>query len=233
MASNSVRYELVDTVAVLTLDDGKVNAISHEVIRALQECLDRAEREAAAVLLVGRAGRLSGGFDLGEMKRSDEAARNLVTAGAELVFRVYTFPRPVVIACSGHAIAIGAILLLAADLRVGAAGNFKIGMNEVAIHLTLPIFAMELARARLSNRYFTRATTQAQIFDPDGAREAGYLDFTVAPEELYSAALDHARRLAALPHPTFGNTKETERGATARFIRETLAADLAKLTSPR
>ncbi|MFI5394253.1 MAG: crotonase/enoyl-CoA hydratase family protein [Candidatus Binatia bacterium] len=233
MASNKVGYELVDTVAVLRMDDGKVNALSHEVIDALHECLDRAEREAAAVLLVGRGGRLSGGFDLGEMTSSAEAARKLVTAGAELLLRLYSFPRPVVVACTGHALAAGAILLLVGDLRIGASGNFKIGLNEVSIHLTLPIFAMELARARLSKRHFTRAATQAQIFDPETAKDAGYLDATVAPEALYTAALDHARRLAGLPHPAFRNTKENERRATVRFCRETLAADMANLTSPK
>jgi len=233
MASNAVRYELVDTVAVVTLDDGKVNALSHEVINALHEALTRAEREAASVLLVGRPGRLSAGFDLSEMQRSDAAAQTLVGAGAELTLRLFTFPRPVVVACSGHALAAGAILLLAGDLRIGATGNFKIGLNEVSIHITLPVFVMEMARARLSKRYFTRATTQAEIFDPAGAKDAGYLDATVAPEQLYDEALAHARRLAALPHPTFGKTKDNERGATERSIRETLAADLAKLTSPK
>jgi enoyl-CoA hydratase len=233
MASNAVRYELVDTVAVLTLDDGKVNALSHDVVNALHEGLTRAEREAAAVLLIGRPGRLSAGFELGEMKRSDEAAQKMVGAGAELMLRVFTFPRPVVAACTGHALAAGAIMLLAADLRVGAAGNFKIGLNEVSIHITLPVFVMEMARARLSKRYFTRATTQAEVFDPEGAKDAGYLDATVAPEKLYDVALEHARRLAVLPSPAFGGTKENERGATVRFIRETLAADLAKLTSPK
>lgn len=233
MPSNSVRYELVDTVAVLTLDDGKVNALSHAVIDALHDALTRAEREAAAVLLVGRPGRLSAGFDLAEMQRSDAAAQQMVGAGAELMLRLFTFPRPVVVGCTGHALAAGAIMLLAADLRVGATGNFKIGLNEVSIHITLPIFVMEMARARLSKRYFTRATTQAEIFDPAGAKDAGYLDATVAPEQLYDAALEHARRLAALPSPAFGSTKENERGATVRFIRETLAVDLTKLTSPK
>lgn len=233
MAANAVKYELVDTVAVMTLDDGKVNALSHGAIDALHEALTRAEHEAAAVLFGGRPGRLSAGFDLGEMQRSDGAAQQLVRAGAELSLRLFAFPRPVVIACSGHALAAGAILLLAGDIRVGVTGNFKIGLNEVSINITLPIFAMELARARLSKRYFTRATTQAEIFDPAGAKDAGYLDATVAPDELYAASLAHARRLAALPHPTFASTKENERGATVRFIRETLAADMLKLTSPK
>ncbi|HVO26950.1 MAG TPA: crotonase/enoyl-CoA hydratase family protein [Candidatus Margulisiibacteriota bacterium] len=230
MASDKVRYEVRDNVAVVTLDDGKANALSHEVIDAVRAALDRAEREARAVLLTGREKRLSGGFDLGVMTSGPEAARNLVTAGAELMLRLYTFPRPVVVACSGHALAAGAILLLVADARIGAEGEFKIGLNEVAIQLTLPIFAMELARDRLSKRHFSAAVTQARIFDPVTAKDAGYLDVTVQPAALLDTALDSARRLAALPDPAFRDTKQRERAATVKLIRDTLADDMRHLT---
>ena len=230
MASAKVRYELHDSIAVITMDDGKANALSHEVIEALRAALDRAEHEARAVLLTGRENRLSGGFDLGVMTSGPEAARQLVTAGAELMLRLYTFPRPVVVACSGHALAAGAILLLVADARIGAEGEFKIGLNEVAIQLTLPIFSMELARDRLSKRHFSAAVTQARIFDPIAAKDAGYLDATVEPAALLSAALDSARRLAALPDPAFRDTKQRERAATVKLIRDTLADDMARLT---
>ncbi|MFQ5667089.1 MAG: crotonase/enoyl-CoA hydratase family protein [Candidatus Binatia bacterium] len=231
MAADTVRYELRDSVAVITMDDGKANALSPGVITALGQCLDRSTREAQAVLLAGRDRRLSGGFDLTVMTSGPEAARQLVTAGAELMLKLYTFPRPVVVACTGHALAAGAILLLVADMRLGARGDFKIGLNEVAIQLTLPVFAMELARARLSKRHFTMATTQARIYDPETAKDAGYLDATVEPAALLGAAFDHARRLAALPDSTFRNTKERERAATVKLIRDTLAADMAALTS--
>jgi enoyl-CoA hydratase len=135
----------------------------------------------------------------------------------------------VVVACTGHALAAGAILLLVADARIGAEGEFKIGLNEVAIQLTLPVFAMELARDRLSKRHFSAAVTQARIFDPIMAKDAGYLDATVKPEALFDTALDHARRLAALPDPAFRATKQRERAATVKFIRETLAADMTQL----
>lgn len=229
MASDKVRYELRDIVAVITLDDGKANALSHEVIDAVRGALDRAQREARAVVLTGREKRLSGGFDLGVMTSGPEAARQLVTAGAELMLRLYTFPRPVVVACSGHALAAGAILLLVADARIGAQGEFKIGLNEVAIQLTLPIFAMELARDRLSKRHFSAAVTQARIFDPLTAMDAGYLDVTVQPAALLDTALDIARRLAALPDPAFRDTKQRERAATVKLIRDTLADDMTRL----
>ena len=230
MATDTVRYDLRDGVAVVTLDDGKVNALSPAVLAALHECFDRAEREAKAVLLTGRDRRLSGGFDLQYMMKSPDAARELVGAGAHLLLRMYMFPRPVVVACTGHAIAAGAILLLVADLRIGATGDFKIGLNEVAIQMTLPLFAMELARARLSKRHFTTAATQAKLFDPPAAVDAGFLDVTAAPDVLFRVAFDEARRLSALPDPAFRNTKERERAAIFAHIRETLDADLRQLT---
>jgi len=229
MGEENVRYEVRDSVAVITMDDGKVNALSQDMIDVLHGCLNRAEHEARAVLLMGRENRLSAGFDLRVMSSSPEATRSLVTAGAELMLRLYTFPRPVVVACTGHALAAGAILLLVADARIGAEGEFKIGLNEVAIQLTLPVFAMELARDRLSKRHFSAAVTQARIFDPIMAKDAGYLDATVKPEALFDTALDQARRLAALPDPAFRDTKQRERAATVKFIRETLAADMAQL----
>lgn len=233
MAIEAVRYELRDRVAVITLDDGKANALSHAVIEALHGCLDRAEREAAAVLLLGRDRRLSGGFDLTVMGSGPESVRKLVTAGAELMLRLYMFPRPVVVACTGHALAAGAILLLVADARFGAAGDFKIGLNEVSIHMTLPVFAMELARARLSKRHFTAAVAQARIYDPQAAVDAGYLDATAPPEQLLEVAFAQALQLTALPDPAFRATKERERAAIVQFIRDTLVADMAALTGPQ
>jgi len=230
MADDKVRYRMAEEIAVVVMDDGKANAISAEVIDALHKCLDRAEREAKALVLTGRDQRLSGGFDLKVMTSSPDAVRDLVTAGAELMLRLYTFPRPVVVGCTGHALAAGAILLLAADTRIGARGDFKIGLNEVAIGLTLPIFALEMARDRLSKRHFTAAVTQGKIFDPDGAKDAGFLDAVAEPGALFDTAVAHARRLAPLPDPAFRNTKQRARAATVSLIRETLADDMTALT---
>lgn len=230
--SEHIRYELNDGIAVLTLDDGKANALSPAVIAGLHVALDRAEREADAVLLAGRAGRFSAGFDLRVMTGGIDGLRALVKDGAVLLLRMYLHPRPLVAACTGHALAAGALLLLASDLRIGAPGPFRIGLNEVAIQLTLPVFAMELARDRLATRHFTAAASQARIFDPEGACDAGFLDELTAPDELIDTALAQARRLAALPHPAFRDTKLRERRATVERIRATLDEDIATLTTP-
>jgi enoyl-CoA hydratase len=226
--SDAVSYELDGDVAVITFDDGKANALSHAAIDALGAALDRASAESKAVVIVGRPGRFSAGFDLSVMKSGIDAVRALVRAGAELTLRIYTFEQPVVIAATGHALAAGAILLMAADVRVGAAGEFKIGLNEVAIGMPVPQFAAELARDRLSRRHLTAATALATIYDPVGAIDAGYLDTVVERESVVTTAKERAAALAStLSSEGFRATRTTVRGPVASAIRATLDADLA------
>jgi enoyl-CoA hydratase len=230
MAEEIVRYQLRDKVAIVHLDDGRANAISHAMIDALHRVLDRADQEAGAVLLVGRPGRFSGGFDLAVMRSGGDAVSSLVRAGAELFVRMFEFPRPIVVACTGHAVASGALVLLCADARIGAEGEFKIGLNEVAIGMTLPIFALEFARHRLSKRHFQRATTQGELYAPEAAIDAGYLDRLASPETLLETAFAEAARLAELPQPAFHNTKTSVRAACIAYIRETLEDDMRRTT---
>jgi enoyl-CoA hydratase len=230
LAEKPVHYELNDKTAVIRLDDGKANGISPAVIDSLHAMLDQAAQEATAVLILGREGRFSGGFDLGVMRSGPENVRSLVKAGAELFLRIFEYPLPVVIACTGHAVAAGAIALLAADARIGARGDFKIGLTEVAIGMRLPIFAFEFARQRLSKRHFVRATTQAELYTPEQAVDAGFLDRVADPQGLFDAALGEAKRLGELPQPAFRDTKASVNEAAIRTMRETLAADMEKLT---
>lgn len=231
--SEPLSYELEGSVAVLRMDDGKANALSHDMIERIQKALSRAESEAGAVALLGRPGRLSAGFDLSVMKSGPEATRALVTAGAELLLRLYEFPKPVVIGATGHALAAGALLLCAADTRIGAQGDFKIGLNEVAIGMVLPIFGVELARDRLSKRHFSQAVVQARIYDADGAVAAGYLDRAVLAEAVEEEVLAAAAALAQLPGAAYAGTKRSARAAVAQNIRDTLDEDMARITGGR
>jgi enoyl-CoA hydratase len=226
--SDTVSYQLSGDVAILGIDDGRANALAPSVLDALKEGLRRAEDEASAVLLVGRPGRFSAGFDLGVFKNEGaDAARAMVTAGAELALQIARHPSPVVIGCSGHALAMGAVLLCAADLRIGAVGDFKIGFNEVAIGMATPVFLMEFARERLSKRHLHRATVQAEIYAPDSAVDAGFLDRVVAPDELLTVAEEEARRLGQLPSAPLVRTRKLLREETLGRIEATLADDLA------
>jgi len=219
-------------VALLRFDDGRANVASHASIAAIDAALSRAEKEASAAVILGRPGRFSAGFDLSVINQGAEASRALVTAGGELLLRIVESEVPVVAACSGHALAMGALLLLAADYRVGASGEFKLGLNEVAIKLTLPTFALELAQARLAPQQLTRATTLAEVFDPAGALAAGYLDRVVAPDQLEAEALAAASRFAQLSLGAYRATKRKLRGAMLERIRATLKQDMAGWPAP-
>lgn len=217
-----LRHEIRDGLAVVRMDDGKANAFSFAMLEALGAALDAAEKEAKAVVLLGRPDRFSGGFDLKVMNEGGDAMVRLVTAGGRLALRLYEFPLPVVLGCTGHALAMGAVVLCAADLRIGTAGAYKIGLNEVAIGLALPPFASELARARLSPRHLQRATALAELYDPAGAVEAGFLDRAVPADQLEAAALDAAATLAALPARAHALTKRSLRATTLETLRTSL-----------
>ena len=225
MTAQMLNYSLKNDVAMLTMDDGKANALGHAMIAALTEALDRAQNEAKAVLISGREKRFCAGFDLEVMASGPENVRKLVGSGAELLLRIYQHPLPVVIACTGHALAAGGLLLLAGDVRIGAEGEFRIGLPEVAIGMTMPVFGIELARDRLARNRFTEAVTQARIYNPAEAAAVGYLDEAVPPAALIETATARATALATLAQPAFANTKRKERAATIAHIRDTLAAD--------
>ena len=216
-------YELNDQIAVITLDDGKANAFGPNMIGAVNAMLDRAASEAKVVLLTGRPGIFSGGFDLKVIRGGDaQAAHAMRLGGTRLMMRLYGLPQPLVIATPGHAIALGAFCLLTADYRVGVDGAFNIGLNETAIGMSLPPFGLMLARERLSKRYLARAAIGATLFGPSEAKDAGFLDEVVAAEDLLETALAAARRLAELDGAAYAAVKDGLRS-------EAIAAVLAGL----
>ena len=232
-APDSPSYRLDDGVAVITLDDGKANAITPDILERLSALLDRAlADDARAVVLAGRDGRFSAGFDLATMTSSTEAMQALVKQGAEFYMKLYGYPLPTIAACTGHALAAGAILLLSADHRVGADVPAKIGMNEVAIGMGLPIFAVELARDRLNPTQFGAATMAARIYDPAGATAAGYLDRVVPAESVVAEAIADARQLAQLKTGAYSLTKRQTRQRSIDYILATLDDDVAALGGP-
>lgn len=221
----SAKTEIQNDIALIRMDDGKANAINFEMIAALNEALDKAEAGAKAVVLAGRYGRFSGGFDLKAFASlGRDGVYKLLDAGAELLLRLYGGPLPVVAACTGHAIAMGTFILHACDTRVGATGDYKIGANEAVTGMNLPIFALELSRDRLSPRHLTRAMVQGFIYDPAGAVEAGYLELAVAPEKVEATALAIAGQLAQLPAGSYAWNKNALRKGTLDRIRASVGA---------
>ena len=205
--SDLISYQLDDGIATLTLSNGKVNAISPEVISAFNAALDQAEKDRAVVIITGQPGILSGGYDLKVMTASPEQAIELVRQGSSLARRLLSHPFPVVIACPGHAVAKGAFLLLSVDYRIGVEGPFSIGLNEVQIGMTMHHAGIELARDRLRKSAFHRSVINGEMFNPVSAVEAGFLDQVVKPEALLDTAREVARQLKRINMKAHKNTK--------------------------
>lgn len=227
-ATPKTSFNINNNIAVLHLDDGKANAVGYHTLIDINDAISAAESEARSLLITGREGCFSAGFDLKVVRSGSDAARDLVEAGARTVMRLYGASVPVVVACTGHSLAFGAIMLLATDLRIGADIEAKIGLNEVAIGMPLPVFAVELSRDRLSPGHFTRATALANLYSPADAIAAGYLDEVVAASDLVSVATERAQLLAKHLTPQgFAVTRQNARHATINHILSTLEDDLS------
>jgi enoyl-CoA hydratase len=224
-----VSYRSEDGVATLRMDDGKVNVMSSAMLGDINAALDRAEAEKAVVLLTGRAGVFSAGFDLRVLREGGSRAVSMVRSGFELAERVLTFPLPVVMACGGHAVAMGLFLLLSGDYRIGADGPYKLTANEVAIGLTMPHAAIEILRQRLAPAYFNRAVTLAESFAPSDAAAGGLVDRVVPPEQLDKAALEAATALRTLDLDAHAASKLRARGQAVAALRAAIETDYAAL----
>jgi enoyl-CoA hydratase len=208
-----VSTTIEDGVAVVRFDDGKANVLSPASIAGLGVALDKAEVEASAVCIVGREGKLCAGFDLSIMQDGPDAARRLVASGGELLMRLFVHPQPVVVAVTGHALAAGALLVAACDLRIAADVPAKIGLNETAIGMPLPRFARELAEDRLARQHLTEATLLARVYDPHEAAEVGWVDRVVPAGEVQPTAIAEARRLGQFSAKAYAATKRAQRQA--------------------
>ncbi len=225
-----IGYQLADSVATVTMDDGKVNVLSLRMIHEVTQALDRALNDAAVVVLAGRPGVFSAGFDLPVLRAGGPAATSMLRAGFDLAEHVLSYPRPVVIACTGHAVAMGAFLLLSGDYRVGAAGPYKITANEVAIGITMPRAAVEICRQRLNPAHFNRATILAELYQSHSAIEAGFLDRVCEPADIWDAVYGIARDMTKLDLDAHKATKLRTRRAALADLHDAIAADYAALT---
>ncbi len=227
--SELVVYSLADGVATLTLNNGKVNAVSHDLIADFNRALDQAEQDAAVVIVTGQPGILSGGYDLKIMMSGPQNAIDLVAAGSTLARRMLAHPFPIIVACSGHAVAKGAFLLLSADYRIGVEGPFSIGLNEVQIGMTMHHVGIELARDRLTQSAFQRSVISAEMFNPQAAMAAGFLDQVVVADQLLDVANQAAARLKKINLAAHKNTKLKVRKALLDRLDAAIAQD--KLTA--
>jgi enoyl-CoA hydratase/carnithine racemase len=222
-------YDLTDGVARMTMDDGKVNALSPAMFAQLNAAFDRAAADEAVVMLSGRQGVFSAGFDLKVLSAGDSEAESMVRAGFELAARLLDFPMPVLTVAPGHVIAMGAFLMMASDYRLGTTGPFRITCNEVKLGLTMPQAAIELCRPRLAPAPFYRAMTLSEVFSPQEAVSAGFLDRTVPSDRLEETAGVIVAALKELDLDAYRHTKQRVRGTVSQAVKEAIESDSQSL----
>ncbi len=172
-----------DGAHIITLDDGKVNALNKEKLDGLVAKLAECATDFAPVAIRGRRGIFSAGFDLKGFAAGPEIATAQLQAGKDAILAILRHPAPIVTLCEGHAYPMGAFLMLASDRAIGTEGEFVTGMNESAIGMALPIYPMILGAARL-NSTGRKAVATSQLFSPHEAREVGYFDHVAAPDKV-------------------------------------------------
>jgi enoyl-CoA hydratase len=218
-----MKYEVNDAIVTLTLDDGKANAVGHEFLDNINAGLDRAQAEqAAAIIIRGREGMFSAGFDLGEFKKGPEQGMAMVNRGFELLIRLYSFPLPLVAACTGHGVAMGAFIIMACDTRIGSRGEFKMTLPETAIGMDLPKILVALTASRITRQHITRVALQSAVYNPEQAVAAGFTDEVVDADALADRSMEVAQQLAKLPQAQYAANKLSLRAGTLQAMKDSL-----------
>lgn len=197
-----------DEISVITLDDGKANVFSEEMTQAINDCLDKVPTDSGSLIITGRPGMFSAGFDLKVIASGDvPKIKKMSLSGFKLLSRIFSFPRPVVAACSGHGIALGTFLLCCCDYRIGIKGEFLLGANEMKTNMVIPTPILELIKFRISPSHKYRSILGAEMYQLDKAIDAGLMDQVEEAETLMDAATEKAKDLATMGHPSYTLTK--------------------------
>ena len=222
--SEFTKVEIEDGIATVTLDDGKANALGFTMIEHINKALDEAEAGADVLVMTGREGVMTAGFDLKVMRNEPDRVMDLVTQGGQLLVRIFSSPKPILLASTGHGIAAGALLMLTGDYRISMAGDFKYGLNESAIGMVLPPYGIDLASFKLDRKYLDMAAVGADLYDPEMARDIGYTDEVVVADKFRARVREKAEYFKTLDAKAYAGNK--------RLIRETLAKKMADDLKP-
>ena len=209
MSENIATLKKEEDISILTLDDGKANVFSAEMSKQVNECLDQVETEKGCLIITGKEGMFSAGLDLKTIQSGDvDKIMEMSTNAFKLLARIFSFPRPVIAACSGHGIALGTFLLCCCDYRIGVKGDFMLGANEMRTNMVIPTPILELIKFRVNNSHKYRAVLGAEMYTLEQAIQAGLIDEVVNQEDLMKAAKEKAKDLQTMGHPSYSITKE-------------------------
>ena len=209
MSEKIATFKKEEDISIITLDDGKANVFSSEMSQQVNDCLDQVETEKGCLIITGKEGMFSAGLDLKTIQSGDmEKILDMSSSAFKLLARIFSFPRPVIAACSGHGIALGTFLICCCDYRIGIKGDFMLGANEMRTNMVIPTPILELIKFRVNNSHKYRAVLGAEMYTLEKAKEAGLMDDVVNPEDLMQAAMEKAKDLATMGHPSYSLTKE-------------------------
>tara|TARA_B100001175_G_scaffold199507_1_gene169427 strand:- start:521 stop:1216 length:696 start_codon:yes stop_codon:yes gene_type:complete len=209
MSEKIATFKKEEDISIITLDDGKANVFSSEMSQQVNDCLDQVETEKGCLIITGKEGMFSAGLDLKTIQSGDmEKILDMSSSAFKLLARIFSFPRPVIAACSGHGIALGTFLICCCDYRIGIKGDFMLGANEMRTNMVIPTPILELIKFRVNNSHKYRAVLGAEMYTLEKAKEAGLMDDVVNPEDLMKAAMEKAKDLATMGHPSYTLTKE-------------------------
>jgi len=210
-------------ISIIKLDDGKANAFSYDMLSQVNELLKKVPRDSGALVITGREGLFSGGFDLKTLATGDmEKITKMVQLGYRLLLELFSFDRPIVAAVSGHSIALGLFVTCSADYRIAIDGKYVCQANEVRNNMDIPTQIMEIIRARVNKKYFYSAVYHSDAYSVQDSIEVGYIDEVVSEDQFMKRVMEKAKELATLPHPFYANTKKTAQDDVRQKIADAI-----------
>jgi 3,2-trans-enoyl-CoA isomerase len=209
-------------VTVLTLKRGKVNAFNRPMIEEFQHLIDgtAADNLVKGLILTGRGKFFSFGLDVPELySLSMEDFTEFLRAFTRLYATLYMYPKPVVAALNGHAIAGGCMVAIACHRRIMAAGRSKIALNEITFGSTVFAGSVEMLRACAGQRNAEEVMLSGAMFEPDRALALGLVDRVVPADDLLPLAVDEAREMASRDAAAFQSMRRLLRAPVAELMR--------------
>lgn len=221
-----INFNIKDDIAIIELDDGKANVFSKATSNSILDALKQAESDAKATVIQATGDKFSAGFDLSVMGGSEQDKNAMVLTGFKALLQIYAHPQPVIAACNGHAMGLGAFTLLMADTRIGAEGDYKVGLPETAGGMPFTKFLVSILQAELNSSFMKTAALQSQMCNPKTAIAAGFLDMLVPSDALHATAFQGAQQLTQLPTKQYGYNKRELRQDTLKIMSDSLEAML-------
>jgi enoyl-CoA hydratase len=223
MADPIATLSIESDISIIKLDDGKANAFSYDMLSQVNELLAKVPRDSGALVITGREGLFSGGFDLKTLATGDmEKITKMVQLGYRLLLELFSFDRPIVAAVSGHSIALGLFVTCSADYRIAIDGKYVCQANEVRNNMDIPTQIMEILKARVNKKYFYPAVYHSDAYSVQESIEVGFIDEVVSEDQLMERVMEKAKELATLPHPFYANTKKTAQDDVRQKIADAI-----------